>query len=94
MTNIIDYIRRPAVFEPEVVVAMGDAYERALASFPTLPAKTVREVLAGRIIDLAKKGERDPRALCERALAALGMESKCDQPAKPSSQASREDRAS
>ena len=94
MTNIIDYIRRPAVFEPEVVTIMGDAYERALASFPTVPVKTVREVIAGRIIDLAKKGQRDPRLLCESALAALGVESKCHQPDKLSGQPLREDRAS
>lgn len=86
MTNIIDYIRRPAVFEPEVVTAMGDAYERALASFDTAPVKTVREVIAGRIIGLAQKGERDPRVLCERALAALGVHSKCTLADKPSSQ--------
>ena len=90
MSNIIDYIRRPAVFDSEIVAAMGDAYERALASFDTEPAKAVREVIAGRIIDLAKKGERDPRALCEEALAALGVHSKCE----PSGQPSREDRAS
>jgi hypothetical protein len=94
MTNIIDYIRRPAVFEPEVVVAMADAYERALASFDTQPPKTVREVIAGRIIGLAQKGERDPRVLCEKALAALGLHSKCEQPNQLSRPPTPEDRAS
>ena len=75
MTNIVDYIRRPAVFEPEVVKAMGDAYERALTSFDTAPVKTVREVIAGRIIALAQKGEHDPAVLCEKALSALGVHS-------------------
>jgi hypothetical protein len=78
MTNIIDYIRRPAVFESDAVAAMGDAYEQALASFEALPIKTVREVIAGRIIELAQKGERDPRVLCEKALAALGVHSRCE----------------
>lgn len=88
MTNIIDYIRRPAVFEPEVVTAMGDAYERALASFNTLPEKTVREVIAGRIIGLAQKGERDPGVLCEKALAALSMRSESKPANKSASQPS------
>jgi hypothetical protein len=85
MTNIIDYIRRPAVFEPEVVAIMGDAYERALASFDTEPIKSVREVIAGRIIALAQKGERDPQVLCEKALAALDVHSKCEPADKPAS---------
>lgn len=88
MSNIIDYIRRPAVFEPEAVSAMGDAYERALASFDTPPVKTVREVIAGRIISLAQKGERDPALLCLEALAALGVHSKCERTDKLSDQPS------
>jgi hypothetical protein len=78
MTNIVNYIRRPAVFEPEVVAIMAEAYELALASFDTGPIKTIREVVAGRIIALAQKGERDPRALCEHALAGLGRHSRCE----------------
>ena len=88
MTNIIDYIRRPAVFEPEVVAAMGDAYERALGSFDAVPVKTVREVIAGRIIGLAQKGERDPAVLCEKALEALGEHSHGAPANKPGSQLS------
>ena len=88
MTNIVDYIRRPAVFEPEVVSAMGEAYERALGSFDTVPAKTVREVIAGRIIALAQKGERDPGILCESALEALGVHGKPGPAHKPGSQPS------
>jgi hypothetical protein len=41
MTTITDYIRRPAVFEPEVVAIIGEAYERALASFTGL-ARQIR----------------------------------------------------
>lgn len=73
MTSIIEYIRRPAVFSPETVVTMGDAYERALASFNSLPPKALREVIAARFIELARRGERDPHLICESALAALRM---------------------
>ena len=85
MTNIIDYIRRPAVFEPEVVTIMGDAYQRALGSFDTLPAKIVREVIAARIIGMTQKGERDPAVLCAKALEALGERGKHAPANKPDS---------
>jgi hypothetical protein len=33
----------------------------------------VQEVIANRIIELAKTGERHPQVLCDRALEALGL---------------------
>ena len=33
----------------------------------------VKEIIAKRIVEIAKTGERDPVQLCERALAALGF---------------------
>ena len=47
---------------------MGDAYERALKIFPALTSESVRQVIAARIIGLARTGERDPRKLCEQSL--------------------------
>ncbi len=71
MPDITNYIQRPAAFGPEGLSAMGDAYELALKTFPTLPPQNVREVIATRIIWLAKTGERDPQKLCNSGLAAL-----------------------
>lgn len=71
MPNITNYIQRTAAFGPDAVSAMGDAYERALKTFPTPPPQNVREVIATRIIQLAKTGERDPEKLCDAGLAAL-----------------------
>lgn len=71
MPNITAYIPRTAAFGPEAVSAMGDAYERALKTFPTPPSQNVREAIAARIIRLAKTGERDPQKLCDSGLAAL-----------------------
>jgi hypothetical protein len=34
----------------------------------------VREIIAKRIIAAAKQGERDPKQLCNTALAALGID--------------------
>ena len=58
---------------------MGIAFERACRSLhdkgqPDL----VRELVAERIIQLANEGERDPSALCAKALKAFGIEAECD----------------
>jgi hypothetical protein len=50
---------------------MDDAYERALRIFPSLTSESVRQVIAARIIGLARTGERDPHKLCEQSLADL-----------------------
>ena len=54
---------------------MGEAFDKAcnsLRSFGT--ACTVREIIAKRIIAVARNGERDPARLHEQALLALGIE--------------------
>lgn len=72
MPEITEYISRPAVFEPEAISVMGDAYERAL-TIPSTPAsEDVRQMIAARIIELVRAGERDPLKLCEQSLAGLG----------------------
>ena len=63
-----------ASFDPETTDIMGRAFERACEALHDVgqPAM-VKDVIAKRIIDIAKTGERDPNALCERALQALGL---------------------
>jgi hypothetical protein len=63
-----------AAFDVEVTHVMGDAFDhacRALRDQGQPPI--VREVIAQRIIALAKAGEHDPNRLCERALNELGF---------------------
>jgi hypothetical protein len=55
----------PGAFGPEALAAMGEAYEAALASRPTV----VREAIARRIIAAARFGERDPIRLRAAGLA-------------------------
>ena len=51
----------------------GDAYEKARKSLhDTGQPQIVNEIIAQRIIALAKQGERDPNRLCAGALSALG----------------------
>ena len=59
-------------FDPETVKALCDAYDRACASLQDNGRPDiVNEVIAERIITLAKQGERDPDELCQGALVAL-----------------------
>lgn len=73
MPTINHYIDRSEVFEPEVISVMAAAYELALATFQPPVANNVRELIAACIISLAKAGERDPRQLCEKALATRSV---------------------
>lgn len=71
MASIVPFISN-AIFEPEDIKAMPDAYDRALNEILDFghPNKVVKEIIAKRIIKLAKLGERDPHRLCESAMAA------------------------
>ena len=62
-------------FDDTATLAMGEAFDKAcksLRSFGT--ACTVREIIAKRIVAVARNGERDPARLHEQALLALGIE--------------------
>ena len=69
---ILDFVRPEYAFDAEVVAVLVRAYETAIASLHDggQPA-IVREIIARRIIEAAKKGERDPERLCKVALVAL-----------------------
>jgi len=69
--TIINYIQSPEAFDPEAISVMGDAYERAFFFNAALTTESVRQVIAARIIGLARAGERDPHKLCEQSLADL-----------------------
>ena len=71
MPTINNYIQSREAFDPEAISLMGDAYERALRTAPTLASESVRQVIAARIIGLARTGERDPHKLCEQSLTDL-----------------------
>jgi hypothetical protein len=64
MADILQFRPRLNVFAPELTLAMGDAYDKAIASLPNTEAELmVRELVAKRIIRLARRGERDPEQL-------------------------------
>ena len=59
-------------FDDAATSAMGEAFDNACRSLqnfgPAVPA-----IVAGRIIDVAKNGVRDPARLYEQALIAFGI---------------------
>jgi hypothetical protein len=75
MAQIVQFLRPAESFEPEILEALGKAYEMAIAALHDIGQPTVvREVLAKRIIRAAQKGEHDPGALCAIALAAFNSD--------------------
>ena len=61
-------------FDDQAMRAMGEAYDRACDALGTFGvSETVREIMAKRIIEAAKMGERDPSRLYRHALNELGI---------------------
>jgi hypothetical protein len=61
--------------DPKVIDVMNSAYGKACRMLhdkgqPAL----VQEVIARRIMEMTKGGERDPNRICQRVLADLGLE--------------------
>jgi hypothetical protein len=70
-----DPVFREASSDPRMIEVMNNAYGKACRMLhdkgqPTL----VQEVIARRIVEIAKAGERDPNKICERVLADLGLQ--------------------
>jgi hypothetical protein len=74
MASIVPFISA-AVFEPADIKLMSDVYTKAIEHIYGFghPNKIVGKIIASRIIALTSGGERDPKRLRERALAACGF---------------------
>ena len=71
--DIIPFLNGHA-FEPAQVEALGQAFDRAAKCLHDKgQPDVVREVIAKRIIEIGKTGERDPDRICALALQALGL---------------------
>lgn len=80
----IDPFLPSTYFSADALAVMRDAFDRACKSLDETPQPAlVLEVIAGRIIRMARAGERDPRKLCEEALKGIGLESDCERPVPP-----------
>ena len=62
-------------FDDAATLVMGEAFDRACKSLRNYgSAYAVREIIAKRIIEAAKNGERDPARLHRQALKAFRIE--------------------
>jgi hypothetical protein len=60
-------------FDPETMRLMGLAYEMTLISLRLVDRGDIsNNVIAQKLIELAKSGERDPERLCEAVLQQWG----------------------
>ncbi len=69
VAQILPFIRRSSIFAPEVTLAMGEAYDRAMGTLhPDVESQlVVRELIAKRIIHMAQKGIVARGQLCASA---------------------------
>jgi hypothetical protein len=74
--SILPFVAKSgAVFNDLATQAMGEAFDAACQELHDKgQPHLVYEVIARRIIDAAKKGERDPVQLRNAALAGLGFD--------------------
>ena len=73
MATILPFLRDQSVFEPELTSAMSIAFDEACRMLQLADgAAREREAVAVRIIELARRGERNPQQLCARVLSDAG----------------------
>ena len=62
------------VFDDAATLAMVIAFDQACKSLPHPCHNAVREIIAKKIVEAAKKGEREPEKLREQALRAVSID--------------------
>jgi hypothetical protein len=68
----VSRLARPSyVFDDKATSSMGAAFDKAVVCLGGSPNVLIRETIAKCIIDLASRGECDPEALAQGALAKL-----------------------
>jgi hypothetical protein len=74
MADILQFRPRLNVFAPEQTSAMGDAYDKAVATLAKSNSEPmVRELVAKRIIRMARRGDCDTEHLCRSALSRFSQ---------------------
>ena len=66
---ILKYLGEHAVFEPDAIKAMSEALEQVCIAFHIDGHRYDREVIATRIIDLARNGVINAEELSNRVIA-------------------------
>ena len=73
VATILPFLTDASVFEPEATAAMSVAFDTACRALNLADgAAREREAVAVRIIELARRGERDPGRLSQSVLRDAG----------------------
>ena len=72
MATILSFLKGQSVFEPETTQAMAIAFDDACLALKLNGDTGTREQVARRIIELARRGERDSARLRDAVLRDLG----------------------
>jgi hypothetical protein len=74
MTARVIPFLRDVSFDPDSTHIMAKAFDGACKELHGIgQSDLVKSVIAKRIIQIAKTGERDPNQMCKRALQAVGL---------------------
>ena len=68
MATIVPFLRNQSAFEPETVRAMSAAFDEVCRALDLNGDFRARETIAVRVIELARRGERDAIRLRDRVL--------------------------
>src|SRR5438874_13829922 len=68
MATIVPFLRNQSAFEPETVHAMSAAFDEVCRALDLNGDFRARETIAVRVIELARRGERDAIRLRDRVL--------------------------
>jgi hypothetical protein len=69
---IRQFISDEAAFDPDAIAAMSNAFEAACRALKIDGDDRAREVIAVRVIELARQGEVDAARLAERVVIEAG----------------------
>lgn len=74
MGEVLPFVRRRNVFDPDLTSVMGNAYDEAVAtvSESARDELVIRELIAKRIMKTARTGVVDREQLCKSALSGFG----------------------
>jgi len=75
VATIIPFLRNQSVFDPDTTQSMSIAFDDICSSLKLAEsAAREREAVAIRLIELARRGERDPIRLRDRVLRDAGAD--------------------
>jgi hypothetical protein len=77
MATILPFLTDQPVFNPDDIAAMSMALDDVCNSLGIGADKTAKKVIAIRIIELARRGERSPTKLRDHVLADANGDTSC-----------------